>query len=295
MEFTMLSTDLRREPRWRLLADHPTARLIYLSLMTSSMVSYTGFFHLPLPIFSYEAMMPDDKLRIGLTVLCKTGLVEFDEASEIIRIDEWFNERRTPQNRNQLKSSIKSYARPHLPRNEVMARSVADLSFAVIKKSREFGVNAKNPEASHRHRGQYIAELMMFLEQGLSDINGLEGALMEKFSGSDPKLRSYSQELIENLPQLNICGSHVFGGPAQEALQPSSLITLTERSANPCETLSEGLPNPTETLAKPLGYGTEAVGVEGEQEYRIRDQETEPMGPADSTINSALAKEVRNG
>lgn len=281
MEFTMLSTELRREPRWRLLEDHPTARLIYLSFMTSSLVSYTGFFQVPIPVFSYESMIPKDRLLIGLSALEKSGMIEFDEASETVRIDGWFNERRTPDNRNQLKASIDSYAQVHLPRNEIMARSVAELTLAALKKSRTFRTKSNNPEASRRHRIKYVGEVLTFLEQGLHDIAGLEVALQEVFSGSDPRLRAYAKEITDVLPSLRLAETTILPDLPETSRQETSLTTL-----------SKPLPDPLETLSKGLANGSETVAEEEEQRY-ILSGDKQGKGPLKSTIASTLAVEAR--
>jgi hypothetical protein len=249
--------------------------------MTSSLVSYTGFFHLAVPVFSYESMIPQDKLQIGLSALEKSGMIEFDEVAEIVRIDGWFNERRTPENRNYLKASIVSYAQVHLPRNEMMARSVAELTLATLKKSRTLGSNSKKPEASHRHRVNYVGEVLTFLEQGLHDIAGLETALNEVFSGSDPRLRVYAQEITDVLPSLRLGQSTVLPALPESSRPEQTKPTLSKPFPNPRETLSEGSENVSET-----------VGEEEEQRYILSDVERR-NGPLKSTVESKLAVEAR--
>ncbi len=281
----MLSTDLRREPRWRLLADQPTARLTYLSFMTSSLVSYTGFFQLPLPVFSYESMIPEDKLRLGLSALCKVGMIEFSEQTEIVRIDGWFNGRRTPENLNYLKASIRSYEQPHLPKDEIMARSVAELSLSALQKSRTLKVNKANPEASERHRANYVSEIITFIERGLGTIDGLEAALGNWFANSDPRVKAYYTKLSETFPQLRLSEF----SDSEGHIAPPAIQSQIEQT----ETLSEALADPLDTLAGPLDDPLETLPEEEEQRNTNTSERPVIASPLQGTIDSDLAVAAR--
>lgn len=157
MEFTMLSTDLRRDPKWRTLESHKVARLAYLSFMTSSLISFTGHFHLPLAVFTYESMIPRQDLLDALKTLQGADLVEFDQTTEFVRIVGWFDQRRTPCNANRLKAALKNYKQPHLPTDAMTARSLAELSVAALIRSISFKADT---EESRKHKGGFVAQMV---------------------------------------------------------------------------------------------------------------------------------------
>jgi hypothetical protein len=294
MDFIMFSTDLSRNPRWRTLADEPDARLAFLSFMTTKLNQYIGLFQLPLPIYVYDAMMSEHRLRRALATLDKSGMIEFDAVSEVVRIDGWFDERRTPNNAKYLKATIKNFDPANLPRGEIMARSVAELTLAVLEKARTFKVNPKNPAASERHRGEYVGVMLAFLERGLVDIDGLAEAILRKLSGSDPRLSSYLRRLTEELPQLENCGKTIEVGVMRES--SSSSERPSQDARNTFGTVSEGFRYPQETLSEDSANGSDTVGEEVEQRsINIDGDDGSEIGPLTSTINSTLAVEARRG
>lgn len=286
----MFSTDLSRNPRWRTLADEPDARLAYLSFMTTKLNQYIGLFQLPLPIYVYDAMMPEPRLRRALATLHKSGIIEFDDASEVVRIDGWFDERRTPNNAKYLKATIKNFDQANLPRGKIMARSVAELTLAVLEKARTFKVNPKNPAASERHRGEYIGVMLAFLERGLVDIDGLAEAILQKLSGSDPRLSSYLQRLTEELPQLENCGRIVPVGAIGKAIPSSE--PRSEESRNALGAVLGDFRYSQETLSEGFADGSETAREEVEQR-NIDIDDGQRIGPLKSTLESTLAVEAR--
>ncbi|MEM6889853.1 MAG: hypothetical protein AAF636_17175 [Pseudomonadota bacterium] len=286
MEFTMLSTDLRRDPRWRELARNPNARLVYLSFMTSSLVTYTGHFQIPLPVFSHDSMISQDMLIEGLIELNDVGMIRFNQSTEVVRIVGWFNERRTPENVNFLKCLIRIYEQEHLPRDEIMAGSIAELSLAVLKKSRKLKMSKTNPEASRSHRASYLGEMLGLLQRSLIEVSGLQDALREQFGRSDPRLKGYYDELAANLPELpRLRPTELNRGvlaSANPSQKPDSDIGL-EGSCKGYETLSQQSQSPSKTLC-----------VESDQKNRNEKYESANGRPFLTTINSDLSVRARS-
>lgn len=282
----MLSTELRREPRWRELANNPNARLVYLSFMTSSLVTYTGHFQIPLPVFSHDSMIPQELLIEGLLDLDDGGMIQFNQQTEIVRIVGWFNERRTPENLNFLKCLVRIYEQEHLPRDEIMAESIAELTLAVLKKSRKLKVSKTNPEASRHHRANYLGEMLALLQRSLGDVAGLSGALSERFCGSDPRLKGYYDELVYNLPQLpKLCQTEPDLGSIASAVQSQKFCS---------DTLTEGSRKGHETLPPQSENRSQAVGVESDKENRNDIRTVSGARPFLATVNSDLAVRSRN-
>lgn len=253
--------------------------------MTSSLVTYTGHFHLPLPVFAHDSMIPQDELLAGLDDLSEVGLIEFDKTTEIVRLVGWFNERRTPENLNFLKCLVRIYEQDHLPRDEIMARSISELTLAVLRKSRKLKVNKTNPEASRHHRACYLGEVLALLQRTLRIVPGLQLALYEQFSGSDPRLRGYYEELSCNLEEL----------PRFDLLSPDGENETVEapQQAVDTGTVSEGFRRGQPSSDQGSENPSRSVSVDSKQKDRNCGLEQFGGRPFLTTVKSDLARQAR--
>lgn len=242
MEFTMLSTELRRDPRWRRLKEHDKARLTFLSLFPTSLVDFTGYFHLPLEVFMYESMISEQDVLEAFATLQAVGLIEYDETTEFLRIVGWFSQRQTPCNAKYLKSVLKNYKLPHLPNDWMTARSLAELSIAALIRSRRF---LADTDASRAHKGMYVGSMCKFIEDSILKMPDLPHALMAEFERADPEYRVFFDEVATMVPGLEKCrqlpslrSEDLNGLPTVQGRLPDRPDTVSQPSRDSFETVS---------------------------------------------------------
>lgn len=253
MEFTMLSTELRRDPRWRRLKGHEMARLTFLSLFPSSLIDYSGYLHLPLEIFTYESMISRNDALQAFHVLKAGGLIEYDEATEFLRIIGWFSQRQIPCNSKHLQSVLKSYRQPHIPNDIMTARSLAELSVAALIRSQRF---LSDTDKSRMHKGTYVGILCKFLEDSISKIPELPSALAAEFQRAEPEYRAFFEEIVLMVPGLEKCGAAL----QDDFASLNGSVTVQEPLPDHRGTVSIRYPEGLDTVSRGSRYRIETVG-----------------------------------
>lgn len=170
MQYIMMETDVGSEPRLRALADDPIARLTYFGLMTSSKISYSGYFRYPIQIFEYESMLSAKELDAALTKLVHVGLIEHDRSTEFVRIVGWFYGRYAPENVSRLKSVATGYLRDRLPNHALTVASIAEFVIGALVRSKSF-----HPDKDHT--AEYYATLQKLAIAANDIFDGLPLAL----------------------------------------------------------------------------------------------------------------------
>ncbi|MCK0119231.1 hypothetical protein MWU61_01665 [Loktanella sp. F6476L] len=132
--YAQIDFDLFSEPVFRNLSSNDV-RFIYLTAHCSKLSNYLGLFRYPKEIWSYDANVKPVEIDVAIAELEDSGLVEYDAATQTIRLVDWFKTLNAPANGNQMKGHIKSFRGLSQVDEGMLCRSVADFTVSSFIKA----------------------------------------------------------------------------------------------------------------------------------------------------------------
>jgi hypothetical protein len=203
MTFSKIELDLHDNPRWRALAENYGARLTYFTIRTSARLNYSGCFYCPIDALSFESMIPRQELRKFIDLLQEHNLIEFDQASEWVRIVGWYHGVYAQENAAKVLSWSRNYLESRLPRCQLLTNSAAEFIVGSLTRAGNFRQESDHAEKIYCVLDGFTRSASRFYN-GLP--KALELELRENGHSSWRHLRGRGEELLR-LAKIEACSS----------------------------------------------------------------------------------------
>lgn len=156
--YAQIDCSLTGSKKLRGLSSHKT-RWAYLCAHLSDFATYTGLFQYPRHMWAHDAQLSPDELDEAITELVETGLLQFDQEEDFVRIVGWFHKRSGPDNRNRAFSVMMDlWGLESLPA-EMLCSAAAELAVASIKRSLKWKPESGDREKLYDDLQSFLAEL----------------------------------------------------------------------------------------------------------------------------------------
>ncbi|WP_282368309.1 hypothetical protein [Defluviimonas aestuarii] len=181
----------------------------YLCVHLTPFASFSGVFHYPNVMWAHDACLTPDEFETARTRLAEVGLIEFDDAEEMVRIV-GFHRQRPPENASRCISLVGDFQDALGNTNgdaSMFLRAVAEFSVAALQRAQ--GWKPDSPE-----RGKLRDVLGPFLKSTFQDMGDdfLE-ALTDEIAATSKAVRA---EMASILPVLSTSSKDTVSAPCRD-------------------------------------------------------------------------------
>lgn len=174
MHFAKIEKTLHDRAEWRAILDDPLARYTYLIIRTSTRLNFSGCYHYPLPLLSFETTICEQRLADIIDRLISERLIEYDFDSAWVRIESWYYGTYAPENASKVKKWSRIYLEGQFPQCDLATNSVAEFVVGALRRAGNFHEDGTHAEPVYqvllsfaRNASQIFAGFPQALEREL--------------------------------------------------------------------------------------------------------------------------------
>lgn len=193
MHFAKIEKALHDRAEWRAISDDRLARYTYLIIRTSTRLNFSGCYHYPLQLLSFEATICEQHLPDIIDRLIRERLIEYDYASGWVRIEGWYYGTYAPENASKVKKWSRIYLEGQFPQCHLTTNSVAEFVVGALRRAGNFHEDSKHAEAVYHVLERFIRNASQ-LFSGLPQ--ALERELYQNGQSTWQHLRGRGDELL---------------------------------------------------------------------------------------------------
>ncbi len=174
LKYTMIENTLHSRPEWRNLQSDPNARLAYFVIHTSAHISFAGYFHYPVALIVHESMLSQGEVLVAISKLENANLIEYDPASEWVRIKSWYyHSRYAPENKSRVTKLARTYLSDPFPATPITVGSIAEFVVGTLLRVGQFSSDSK-------HGPEVVEVLRQFVCAAATMFDGLSTAMTDE-------------------------------------------------------------------------------------------------------------------
>lgn len=263
MHFAKIEKALHDRAEWRAILDDPLARYTYLIIRTSTRLNFSGCYHYPLPLLSFETTICEQRLPDIIDRLISERLIEYDYASGWVRIEGWYYGTYAPENASKVKKWSRIYLEGQFPQCDLATNSVAEFVVGALRRAGNFHEDSKHAEPVYqvlysftRNASQIFSGLPQALERELYQ-NG-QSTWQHLRGRGEELLRVAKNESAGRWPEHVCQGAATLPAPCREGGSTVRPQREKEREIEKetCETAPKNTSRPLPvTLDSPLVRG----------------------------------------
>ena len=193
MHFAKIEKTLHDRAEWRAISDDRLARYTYLIIRTSTRLNFSGCYHYPFPLLSFETTICEQHLTDIIDRLIRERLIEYDYSSGWVRIEGWYYGTYAPENASKVKKWSRIYLEGQFPHCDLTTNSVAEFVVGALRWAGNFHEDSKHAEPVYQVLHSFTRNASQIFS-GLPE--ALERELYQNGQSTWQHLRGRGDELL---------------------------------------------------------------------------------------------------